>query len=129
MSLYEYGIKKELELMPIINDFMINKYGKSIRKTKYKYDKFDFKASKLRIELKSRKVYKDRFIDTMIDSCKILKGLRRMEYKEYDIYFFFNFTDGLFYYKLKKGDDRRLRFQPLKGIDKHYIKVNELIKI
>ena len=28
MSLYEYGIKKEQELMPIIDCFMVNRYGK-----------------------------------------------------------------------------------------------------
>ena len=93
------------------------------------YDMFDFKAEKLRIELKSRKVMKYTYPDTMIDSCKILKGLRRMKYKKYDIYFFFNFNDGLSYYKLTVGDDNRFIFQPLNGKDKHYINVSELIKI
>ena len=128
MSLYEYGIKKEIELMPKINDFIYNIYGKSIKKTEGKYNLFDFKAKKIRIELKSRKVYSYTYEDTMIDTCKILKGLRLMK-KDYDIFFFFNFHDGLFYYKLKEGDDQNFRNNIIKYKAKHYFNINKLIKI
>ena len=129
MTDYKYGIEMEQKMMPNINDFIVDLYGKTIKKTEGKYNLFDFKAKKIRVELKSRRVDSFTYQDTMIDNCKILKGLRLIEQRQYNIYFFFHFDDGLFYYKLKEGDNKRLRLNRFKGVKKNYIDIKNLIKI
>lgn len=129
MTDYKYGIEMEQKMMPKINDFIVDLYGKTIKKTEGKYNLFDFKAKKIRVELKSRRVDSFTYQDTMIDNCKILKGLRLIEQRQYNIYFFFHFDDGLFYYKLKEGDNKRLRLNRFKGVKKNYIDIKNLIKI
>ena len=64
------------------------------------YDIYDYKGSNKFIELKSRNNKMNAYDKTMIGYNKILKAASIDE----DVYFFFWFTDGIYFYKYNKDD-------------------------
>jgi len=94
-----YGLNKELSTQKQIEEWI----GSSITKTDT-MNHFDFKVNdkKILIELKSRRVNKDRYDTTIIGKNKIDYAMEK--YNEgYELYFCFNFTDGLYYFKFDKS--------------------------
>ena len=91
-----FGIKKEIELLPILKNHF--KDDSIFQLTQY--DIFDYKGNNKFIELKSRNCNYDKYPKTMIGYNKIKKASSILE----DVYFFFWFTDGIFYYKYNKDD-------------------------
>jgi len=90
-----FGDKKENEILEILR---LN-FDNTLKKTS-NFFIFDFKSDNIYIELKSRRISKNKFNDTMI-------GKNKLDYaKESDkiIYFVFYFTDGLYYWKYNKED-------------------------
>jgi len=95
-----------------------------------KYHPFDFKSSnkKIIVELKSRKNSSYKYQSTMIGYNKIIRGQKYMM-RRYDVYFYFKFTDGLFYYKMnnKSIDECEIKMY---GIKKYFfIPITKLKKI
>jgi hypothetical protein len=92
MNDYIYGIHKENESFSKLQ----KQFGKTLKKVKGKYSRFDFEGENMLVELKSRRCSVKKFRDTMV-------GLNKLEYArkhpEKDIYFCFNFEEGLFYHK------------------------------
>ena len=124
---YNYGITKELQLLPTIKQFLNDN-------TIYKLEnsnEFDFKGDNKYIELKSRRNNYLKYPTTMIGYNKIKKASTLDEY----VYFFFSFEDGLYYwlydkdYELEiKREGRFDRGRPEIN-DYCYIPIEMLIKI
>lgn len=90
-----YGVKKEIELLAKIRD----KFSSSLETTK-KYFVFDYECDECFVELKSRRNTKDKYADTMV-------GKNKLDYAEHAnraVYFCFEFTDGLYYWKFNPDD-------------------------
>jgi hypothetical protein len=92
-----YGNKKENQLLPKLEEH----FGVSLTKTG-RYDVFDYinEEKKILIELKSRRNSLNQFPTTMIGLNKFEEGYKK-RLENYTIYFVFNFSDYLGYYKLK----------------------------
>jgi hypothetical protein len=97
----EYGLKKEIELLPFLQNYFNDN---SITKLN-KMNCFDFIGNQKFIELKARNNNYNKYESTMIGYNKIKKASEINE----DVYFFFCFTDGLFYYKYNKNDQFEIR--------------------
>lgn len=95
-----YGNKKENDLLMCLN----NHFNVNLSKTP-PFDEFDFidEDNKIMIELKSRRIDKDMYYDTMIGLNKVLKG-KDIINDGYRVYFVFSFKDGVYYYELKKDN-------------------------
>ncbi len=96
---FDYGRCEELRILPIINKY----YKCNATETK-PYHTFDYKDKhkKIYFELKSRRVKKDDYYDTMIGINKIDEGLNKIK-KGYRVVFIFNFSDHLCQYELKNN--------------------------
>ena len=92
---YSFGVKKEIELLPIIKNYFNDDSIIQLDR----FNIFDFKGDNKYIELKSRNNNYNKYPTTMIGYNKIKKSLELNE----DIYFIFNFVDGLYYYKFDKN--------------------------
>jgi len=120
----EYGYQNECKL----EEFFLHTYD--CKKTKAKYDLFDFENDTTLIELKSRRFYKDAFYDTMIGANKVDKGLLELQLKrKKSIMFFFLFLDGLYFYELDKENMGLIRKDYFKGIPYYFIPVHMLTKV
>ena len=98
---YNFGINKELQLLPTIKQFLNDN-------TIYKLEnsnEFDFKGDNKYIELKSRNNNYNKYPTTMIGYNKIKKALELNE----DVYFIFNFTDGIYYYKFDRDKELEIK--------------------
>lgn len=96
-----YGLNKETELISLLQTVFPN-----IEKTKEIYCKHDFESDDVIIELKSRRVRKGAYVDTMIGADKIIHLLNHKK----DGYAVFNFTDGLYYFKITNDSINDCRF-------------------
>jgi len=90
-----YGVKKEIELLEIFR----NKFSKNLQLTN-DYFVFDYECEECFVELKTRRNTKDKYPDTMV-------GKNKLDYAEHAnkaVYFCFEFTDGLYYWKFNPDD-------------------------
>jgi hypothetical protein len=97
LNKYKEDFKLGLTQEDILLEVIKKKFGNDIVKTKLS-SIFDFKSETTLIELKTRRVKKDTYPDTMI-------GLNKIEYaakSDKEIYFAFQFIDGLYYWKYDK---------------------------
>ena len=116
-----YGYESECRL----EQFFLDTYN--AKKTEGKYDLFDFESDTVLIELKTRRNYHNTYFDTMIGANKVEEGCRQLNKKlKQKVMFYFQFTDGLFYYELK--EDFVLRRDYYKGKAYYFIPV-ELLKV
>ena len=91
---YEFGIIQEHKILPVLKEFLNDK-------TIYKLENsnvFDFKGDNKYIELKSRHCLLSKYPSTMLGLNKIHKASTLTE----NVYFFFSFVDGLFYWLYDK---------------------------
>jgi hypothetical protein len=98
---YNFGINKELQLLPTIKQFLNDN-------TIYKLEnsnEFDFKGDNKYIELKSRRNKYNKFSSTMVGLNKIQKASTLNEY----VYFFFSFEDGLYYWLYDKDYELEIK--------------------
>ena len=91
----KFGLKCEDDLLDNIRE----KWGDDIEKTNH-YAVFDYISPLYQLELKSRRINKDRYPTTMIEMNKLLKAERDLEEKK--SIFLFNFTDGCYYWEYNK---------------------------
>jgi hypothetical protein len=95
-----YGDQKEEELLPVL----IKKFGEL--KKLNRYSVFDFEGENVLIELKSRKCSINKYKETIVGKNKIDKGIIQTK----EVYFFFNFDEGLYYWKLDHNLIGKVRF-------------------
>jgi hypothetical protein len=97
----EYGLSKEEILLETLRRRFPN-----INRTENKYEHYDYDSPDCIVELKSRRVYKNTYPDTMIGCNKILS------YKddEREAFAVFNFIDGVYYYPITKESLEFCRF-------------------
>jgi len=100
----ERGEKKEKELLPYLQDYFNTIFHPTNDCEEDRNYPFDFYSKTRYIEIKNRFLKKERWPTTIVGKNKYLLGLK---YKElgYKVYFVFNFTDELTFYKLKKTDN------------------------
>jgi hypothetical protein len=82
--------------------------SETIIKTADKYNPYDYidKKNKIMIELKSRRIKKLQYPDTMIGLNKINKGFKHID-NDYKVYLCWSYTDGLAYYELCRGSYKK----------------------
>ena len=82
--------------------------GQDIRKSKKPYAVLDYYSScyKTKAEVKGRRNSKYKYPTTMIGENKIKEAQRLLE-KGYEVFFFFDFTDKLCYFKISELDTLR----------------------
>lgn len=125
---YLVGIEKETQFLPIAKKYFNDE---SIYKLD-KHNTFDFKGKNLYVELKSRNNELNKYSTTMIGYNKIEEALN---ITDADIYFFFWFSDGIFYWKYDKNNNFEIKIAGRKDRGKleykpHlFIPVNILQKI
>lgn len=93
----EYGWSREDLMKPYIE----KELNIEIKKYYNQFEVFDYYNDNFEIELKSRRVKHNQYPSTMIGVNKYMKGKKYIE-KGKKIFFFFNFTDGLYMFELKK---------------------------
>ena len=113
----EFGFLKENEILPVIKDFFNDE---TIQKLD-KYNTFDFKGDNKYIELKSRNNSYNKYPKTMIGYNKIKKALEVDE----DVYFIFNFTDGVYYFKFDNEIDIEVKSKHISRTDRGKIEIND----
>ena len=91
---YNFGLQCENNIINTLQNYFNDD---SITKLN-RYSTFDFKGNQKYIELKTRRVNYSKYPTTMTGYNKIMKALEINE----DVYFIFNFTDGIYYYKFDK---------------------------
>lgn len=93
-SHFDFGLQKEQELKPVLQD-----YFKTDLNLTDKYCRYDFenKDKTLLIELKSRRIKYNKYPTTVL--CKSKLDFARTLPPDVDLYFFFCFTDGLYFIK------------------------------
>jgi hypothetical protein len=92
----EFGLSKEDEYFDLLKDC----FDETLEKTNNKFNLFDYIGQECYIELKSRRVKHDAYLDTMI-------GYNKVEFAQSclkPVIFCFAFTDGLYYYKFDNND-------------------------
>ena len=104
---FELGTTTEINILPIIqkhfNDI-------TIVRSLDRYANFDYTNNRdILIELKTRSNEHNKYEDTLINVIKINKS--KILYKTQSIYFFFKFTDGLYYWKFNKKDLTQLNYR------------------
>jgi hypothetical protein len=121
----EFGLAKEAEVIKRLSEHFCD----DIVKTEDKFCKYDAYGKINKYEIKSRRNKKDAYPTTIIPAHKTMEG---------DLYFVFNFTDGLYYIKyddekFSKYETRKIgtyrmgaRYNPL---DHFCIPVGDLSKI
>lgn len=116
-----YGYESECRL----EQFFLDTYN--AKRTVGKYDLFDYESDTVLIELKTRRNFHNTYFDTMIGSNKIEEGCRQLNKKlKQKVMFYFQFTDGLFYYELK--EDFVLRRDYFKGKAYYFIPIELLCR-
>ena len=98
---YSFGLQKEVELLPILRKFFNDDTIIQLDR----HNVFDYKGDNKYIELKSRNSNYNRYQTTMIGYNKIKKALELNE----DVYFVFNFRDGLYYYKFDRDKELEIK--------------------
>ena len=98
---YTFGLKKEIELLPKIKLFFNDETITQLDRLNV----FDYKGDNKYIELKSRNNNYNKYPTTMIGYNKIKKALELNE----DVYFIFNFTDGIYYYKFDRDKELEIK--------------------
>lgn len=121
---YKYGRDKEVELYKQIKE----KFDADLEPAKERFALFDFNSKDTSVELKSRRVLKNQYKDTMIGINKIYCANK---YPEKSFYFCFNFLDGLYYFKHSKNYTYNIRFGGHPEAQKTYafIPVEDLLPI
>tara|TARA_B110000285_G_C14884253_1_gene495394 strand:+ start:49 stop:471 length:423 start_codon:yes stop_codon:yes gene_type:complete len=89
------------DLEDIVKPFIELELNSKLNKYSNQFAIFDYFNKDFEIELKSRRVKYNTYPSTMIGVNKYKKGLEHIRNGK-NVYFFFNFTDGLYYYKLEE---------------------------
>jgi hypothetical protein len=121
---YQYGRQKECEILNKMNEY----FHDNITQTEARYDAKDYVGDKYRYEVKSRRINYNQYPTTIIPTDKVMDN----------IYFLFNFIDGLYYIRYNKEVFSKFKIdyfhrrdggQNNKNKLYFYIPINELTQI
>jgi hypothetical protein len=128
------GKAKELSTFDIIKKVM----GTHMRCSSDKYACLDYFSTiyKVKGECKARRNTHKKYSTTMVGENKIIEA-ERLKKKGYEVIFFFNFTDGLYYFKYSNFDNirshKKIGGTYRRGLREmkmyRYINVYDLIKV
>ena len=121
------GIEQEIIVKPHLDKF----FAEELIHLTEEFSKWDYAGDNKFIELKSRYNTHDKYSNTMIGKNEIHNASKLTE----DVYFVFNYTDGLYYWKYDKdvelinaiGGRKDRKFNEQKPY--YYIPINLLTKI
>lgn len=111
MTDYIKALENEIKLKPIIEKYFNLELTHTDR-----YDIFDFYDDNNYFELKCRNCNSNKYNDLMMNVNKWNKGIDYLNFNK-NVYYVFEFFDGLFYYKQDINDDFRMN----KYLGKYYI--------
>jgi hypothetical protein len=111
MTDYIKALENEIKLKPIIEKY----FNLELIHTE-RYDIFDFYDDNNYFELKCRNCNSNKYNDLMMNVNKWNKGIDYLNFNK-NVYYVFEFFDGLFYYKQDINDDFRMK----KYLGKYYI--------
>jgi len=111
MTDYIKALENEIKLKPIIEKY----FNLELIHTE-RYDIFDFYDDNNYFELKCRNCNSNKYNDLMMNVNKWNKGIDYINFNK-NVYYVFEFFDGLFYYKQDINDDFRMK----KYLGKYYI--------
>ena len=111
MTNYNKALENEIKLKPIIEKY----FNLELIHTE-RYDIFDFYYDNNYFELKCRNCNSNKYNDLMMNVNKWNKGIDYINFNK-NVYYVFEFYDGLFYYKQDINDDFRMN----KYLGKYYI--------
>jgi len=111
MTNYNKALENEIKLKPIIEKY----FNLELIHTE-RYDIFDFYDDNNYFELKCRNCNSNKYNDLMMNVNKWNKGIDYINFNK-NVYYVFEFYDGLFYYKQDINDDFRMN----KYLGKYYI--------
>jgi|TARA_R100000482_G_scaffold123544_1_gene73745 hypothetical protein len=111
MTDYIKALENEIKLKPIIEKY----FNLELTHTE-RYDIFDFYDDNNYFELKCRNCNSNKYNDLMMNVNKWNKGIDYLNFNK-NVYYVFEFFDGLFYYKQDINDDFRMN----KYLGKYYI--------
>jgi len=96
----KFGSANEKKLLEVFRQYF---KSDTINKTTDCYDQYDYidTKNKIIIELKSRRIRKLQYPDTMIGLNKITEGFKHIK-NGYTVYLCWSYTDGLSFYELTK---------------------------
>ena len=108
---YLISLDNEIKIKPIIEKYFNLELTHTDR-----YDIFDFYNDNNYFELKCRNCLSYKYNDLMMNVNKWNKGIDYINFKK-NVYYIFEFYDGLFYYKQDINDEFRMN----KYLGKYYI--------
>jgi len=115
----------------IMKPYIEKELNTEINKYSNQFEIFDYYNDDLEIELKSRRVKHNQYPSTMIGVNKYIKGKKYIKNGK-KVYFFFNFTDGLYVYELKENSNLEIktggRYDTGIFKDYCYINIEDLVR-
>jgi hypothetical protein len=118
---YFKALENEIRIKPILEKFFNIELTHNER-----YSIFDFCNENNYIELKCRNCYSTKYSDLMMNLNKWQEGFKFMNFNK-NVYYVFEFIDGLYYYKQDFNDNFDIR--EYKNIKYIYIPKDKLLKI
>ena len=118
---YFKALENEIRIKPILEKFFNIELTHNER-----YSIFDFSNENTHIELKCRNCYSTKYSDLMMNLNKWNVGFKFMNFNK-NVYYVFEFIDGLFYYKQDFSDNFEIR--KYKNIKYIHIPKDKLQKI
>ena len=116
---YIFGTENEKKKLGIFRVYFNDDDIKQLPEGSY----FDYEGDTCLIELKTRRCSVFTYFDTAITTHKIVQSALQ----EKPVYFVFDFTDGLFFYRYNPR--HKLRQYEIKGVSHHFIPRAYLTKI
>jgi hypothetical protein len=111
MTDYIKALENEIKIKPILEKH----FNLELKHTE-RYDIFDFVDHNNFFELKCRNCNSNKYKDLMMNVNKWNKGIDYINFNK-NVYYVFEFYDGLFFYKQDINDDFRIN----KYLEKYYI--------
>ena len=121
-----FGTKQENLLQPVLEKF----FGVPLIHSPNRFDVFDFYSTKPKfvVEIKSRNCLYNTYASTKIGYNKVEHGLEFIK-KKCDVFFIFNFIDGIYWYHLTEDNASYHHTCRYSGKKDYHIPISDLTKI
>jgi hypothetical protein len=115
-----FGKEKETELLPIIQRHLTDD---TFMKIKNEYSTFDFvnDSRTIYVELKSRRNEYNKYPTSIVGYNKIAAAQHLFNEKKAEVYFYFSFIDGLYYWKFNPDELSLFQYRDVCRTDRNRI--------
>ena len=123
-KLYEFGRKHEKQNLDLFRKFFEDETIHLLPEGSY----FDYEGHDIKIELKTRNCSVHKYLDTAITTHKFIQASLQSK----TVYFIFEFTDGIFYFKYDPKDTSMfdtIRTYDIRGVSHKFIPKHKLVKL